>query len=78
MLLILKETGRKVNLSVANPLDYIAFIQIIITEKSIVIRIKYLFILILQITLSILCLFFNEDIVLPKLIHITKAENYYF
>ena len=54
MLFILKKAGRKVYFFVANPADYIAFVRIIIREKSVISKVKYLLILFLQIVLVVL------------------------
>jgi len=54
MLFILKNAGRKVCFIIANPMDYLAFIRIIIREKSVINKIKYSLILLLQLVLFIL------------------------
>ncbi len=54
MLYILSKNGRKVYYFIANPLDYIAFIRIIIREKSVINKIRYSLILLLQLVLFIL------------------------
>ncbi len=54
MLFILKKTGRKVYFFIANPMDYAAFIRIIIREKSVINKVKYLLLLLFQIFLFVL------------------------
>jgi len=54
MLYILSKNGRKVYYFIANPMDYLAFIRIIIREKSVINKIKYSLILLLQLVLFIL------------------------
>lgn len=54
MLFILKNAGRKVYFFLANPLDYLAFIRIIIREKSVLNKLKYVLLLFFQIVLIVL------------------------
>ncbi len=54
MLFILKRAGRKVYFYFANPMDYLAFIRIILREKSVLNKLKYLLLLFFQIVLIVL------------------------